>query len=566
MDTTMKSIKDFGDPFHVQSREPFFHDAGYVHGRLHNLSGAIMVSESGEGMLPGCKVSLISKKNQKAEMSGDGEKETSPDEKQTGTDIARDNVTNNKTQNKSERIQWSCTATCRQLSQAEVDIIIGLKNLFGEDIEVLREGLETIDHCPYQHGYKQEWDVQYKTEKKQTTFLCDKGPVLRMGHPLVCHLEGSECISPLRILRNALVHYPQFGQLKTCVYQCIARLKLVKDIDVAIASNDFDMLLACCQMTFSSMFQQKCDSRKQSSGDSVTLNTPFRVPYLEAALLCRYADVVHKYEKTVRDYLIIPCVCCERLFRRCQCTPVSFDDLDDKLVWLVLTAYVIMSNPDDEETYYLCNHCKPIIKTDTMPARCVLNGLVSEPIPDELKGIDAFSLQLIQLAKAFVTVIRLKSYSHKVPTYNSLKASKGNMFVLPLPLQDTTKTLELNECGLPKPKLLAKVDGLPTNKKVVWRKFVNITKIKAALTKLREINWLYAHVSPDKVEKSVEDLFIEVANSASSTMVKKVKNKSLYEAGLQPYTIRSLDSVVPTGTDTDQYKMVKVDEYPLKTN
>ena len=100
-----------------------------------------------------------------------------------------------------------------------------------------------------------------------------------------------------------------------------------------------------------------------------------------------------------------------------------------------------------------------------MPARCVLNGLETVPLPNELKGLDSFSLQLIQLAKTFQTVIRLKTYSHKVPTYNALKACKGNMFVLPLPVTNTVEKLELSEFGLPKPELYVKVDGVPTSKK-----------------------------------------------------------------------------------------------------
>ena len=95
------------------------------------------------------------------------------------------------------------------------------------------------------------------------------------------------------------------------------------------------------------------------------------------------------------------------------------------------------------------------------------------PLPDELKGLDPFSLQLVQLAKTLQTVIRLKIYSNKkIPTYNSLKACKGNMFVLPLPLAHTTSTLKSTECGLPIPELFVKLGSLPTKDKVVWRKFI----------------------------------------------------------------------------------------------
>ena len=98
-----------------------------------------------------------------------------------------------------------------------------------------------------------------------------------------------------------------------------------------------------------------------------------------------------------------------------------------------------------------------------MPGRCVLNGLQTAP----------FSSQLIQLAKAFQTVVRLGTYLNKVPSHNSLKACKGNMFVLPLPLEKSLETLEQSESGLANPELYVIVDGMPTKKKVVWRSFVD---------------------------------------------------------------------------------------------
>ena len=43
-------------------------------------------------------------------------------------------------------------------------------------------------------------------------------------------------------------------------------------------------------------------------------------------------------------------------------------------------------------------------------------------------------------AKCFQTIVRLGTHTLKVPTYNSLKALKGAMFYLPLPLEKTMET------------------------------------------------------------------------------------------------------------------------------
>ncbi len=55
----------------------------------------------------------------------------------------------------------------------------------------------------------------------------------------------------------------------------------------------------------------------------------------------------------------------------------------------------------------------------------------------------------------------------------------------------------------------------------------------------------------------MDDVVIEVANSATSTMVEKVTDQSGYTASIQAYTVRTLD---PMWTSS----MLKVDEYPLK--
>ena len=72
-----------------------------------------------------------------------------------------------------------------------------------------------------------------------------------------------------------------------------------------------------------------------------------------------------------------------------------------------------------------------------------------------------------------------------------LKARKR---ALPLPLEKTMETL--NEVGidcnhLPDPELYIIINGQSNN---VWRSLVHGNKIKAALRKLKEINWLYRSV------------------------------------------------------------------------
>ena len=100
-----------------------------------------------------------------------------------------------------------------------------------------------------------------------------------------------------------------------------------------------------------------------------------------------------------------------------------------------------------------------------MPPRCVLNGLQTVPIPPELVPLDPLSRQLIQRAKFYQAFVRLGAYTAKVSVYNSLKACKGTVFFLPLPLNETLETLDqVEQCGgaLPNPELYIIVNGRPT--------------------------------------------------------------------------------------------------------
>ena len=239
------------------------------------------------------------------------------------------------------------------------------------------------------------------------------------------------------------------------------------------------------------------------------------------------------------------------------------DNLGSK-VWPALKAFIVEQNPDaNEQVLYMCNYCKALVKKDEMPPRCVLNGLQTISMPPELAKLDCLSRQLIQRAKCYQTVVKLGTYTAKVPVYNSLKACKGIMFFLPLPFNKTLKTLEEVEhssTALPEPELYIIVNGRPTKGEVVWRSLVNVDLVKTATETLKEINWLYKDVDVESVDEAVKRV-VEVTNSASSTMLQKASTDDI--AGFQAYTIRSLDNKLSSESDIEQYKVLSIKEDPL---
>ena len=170
--------------------------------------------------------------------------------------------------------------------------------------------------------------------------------------------------------------------------------------------------------------------------------------------------MIAELDKKLGDDPEFACCSCERLLQRKSVTAFEFSE-STKFTsnkWHKLKTYMYVSDSEaTSKTLYVCQYYRPILNKDKLPSRCVLNGLVVEPVPKELENLDPLSKQLIQRAKAFQAVYRLGTYTGKVPSHNSLKACKGTMFFLPLPLEKTVKTLEeVNE------KTDGAATGLPT--------------------------------------------------------------------------------------------------------
>ena len=200
-----------------------------------------------------------------------------------------------------------------------------------------------------------------------------------------------------------------------------------------------------------------------------------------------------------------------------------------------------------------------------MPYRCILNDLIIEPVPKELQVLDPLSKQLIQRGKAFQAIFRLgTTYTGKVPHYNALKACKGTMFFLPLPLDKTLQTIdEVHNksgeglAGLPDPELYIIVNGKPSKNKILWQSVVNVEHVKAAVEKLREINWLYADVEESSVDEASQRV-IECVSDTTSQMLVKASAEDV--KSFQAYTIRRLDQKQSSLTDSEHFKLINVKE------
>eukprot|EP00731_Ephydatia_muelleri_P034522 Em0064g4a len=498
-----------GHRFHTAGAEPYFFDNSYTHRKQH---GAIPVDLNGR-----CVVAEEIKDRDKVTM---------------------------------RPLKWKCTNECRKLTSEEVAIVLKTNSLFQKSIEDLRAGLDALDSgCGHVH-----YDVTLKSHS---------GFIDQLGHPIYCELP--ECSSPLRVIRAAMPHYPALRTFTRLLYKARKCHMTILAIDSALASGNIDELIPFMGMkdNLSDLFSEDGVEHAVVSEDHLSSG----LGCIERDLKVTHADLIAELQSKFNDDAEFACCSCERLFQRKQVSCVNFSlDKYETDTWQRLKAHVLQNGVTEQ--LYICQYCRPFLNKNTIPARCVLNGLVTELIPDELKSLNALSKQLIQRAKAFQTIVRLGTYSGKVPAYNALQACRGCMFFLPLPLNKTWDTLSEIELGgsglvaLPDPQLYIIVNGVPTKDKIVWQTLVDVNAVKLAIQKLKEINWLYKNVDDASLDEAAKNI-VEVVDQASSIMLEKASTDDV--AALQAYTIQSLDQQGSTKLDVEQYKMQNVKDSPIES-
>ena len=526
---SIKSIKlneesDFGKSCHTRSTEPFFYEAAYQHVVRDT---PIPINERGECVVAE-KIPCEPSENV---ASVDSDSAQTP-QSDSVPKLCR---------------KWQCHKECRPLSNSEIEAILDFRSSLGLSVEEAREALAKCDlGCPFVHSTK----------------LVGSTPVSLKGHPIVCY-TGDSCTSTLRILRAASTHFPVLRKFLVHVTTALTCHKIVCSIDNALQCGNYKKLMQITDVKkVETLLGNNIAERYQQLNVDDCPHSLFKSPTLDMDLAIAHAALIAAFEKEINDFPEHACCCCERLHQRKSVSVVRLsDDLSNSDVWSELKLYVQSNTPDvATKVLYMCSYCKALIKKNRMPARCVLNGLQTVPIPPELAVLDPLSRQLIQRAKCYQTIVRLGTYTAKVPTYNSLKACKGTMFFLPLPLKRTLETLDdvkQKPCVLPDPELYIIVNGKPTKSNVVWRSLVNVNHIKTAISTLKTCNWLYRDVLEECIDESTKHI-IEVSNNATTKMLKKASPDEV-----DAFSIRNLDNTVSTSSDIEQYKLLHVTEEPV---
>ena len=525
--THIKRREDFGKGCHSMSTEPYFFDSAY---QLIKRGAAIPIDEDGHCIIAKEIISDEEGKEAKAAAK-------TAEEAREAKEVAR------------KKKKWECSSQCKIVTNTEVDCIVSMKAAFEMPLQIVRSMLASCDEgCPNGHYTK----------------LIVSKPVHLKGHPIVCCNDGG-CESRLRILRAASTHFPVLRKFLSDVHSAITSHACVFEIDNALCTANYHNLMKICNMEkFQSLLSHEVEANYEQCSEAKCTDSFLRQPNLEGQLYVTYAKLITELEKEINDYPEHVCCSCERLHQRKSVTIVKLSDDLGKVVWPTLKSYILKQSPNSRDyILYMCKYCKSMIKSNRLPPRCVLNGLQTVPIPPELAALDPLSRQLIQCAKCYQTIVRLGTHTGKVPVYNSLKACKGTMFFLPLPLNKTLETLSEVDCSkssLPNPELYIIVNGKPTKSQIIWRTLVDVNRIKASINILRSCNWLYKDISKESVDEATKKI-IEVSNTTTSRMLEKASRDDI--ATFQAYTIRNLDNKISSTSDIEQYKVLNIREDPI---
>ena len=513
----LRDRSDFGDGLHCAHSEPYFYESAY---QFEERPQTLIVDEQGR-CRPTC------------------------------------NEANEDTTDSVPKC-WKCCSKCKPVTDSELSTILKFKSGFAKAVREVRKLLDKCDDCP-NHRYTK---VALTSDDNPDSNIVHYDSVQLGGHGLPC-VTGRECSSELRILRAASTHFPTLRSFLRAVYDAFRSHKATTSRDEALRNGDFVHLMSAAGIDgYNILFDTQIESTGDDNADdsSVIASEP-KLVKLELALRIKHAKIIALYDKAVLDFAQHPCCSCNRLFQKKAGTVVRFSDKIGTM-WRMLKQHILKEDPQAaHKKLFMCTYCKTALRRNDMSPRCVLNGLETVPIPAELAKLDCLSRQFVQKAKAYQTVVRLGTYTHKVPTYNSLKACKGTMFFLPLPLEKTMATLdEVEESDLPNPELYIIVNGKPTKNNVVWRNLLPINDIKAAVKKLSDINWLYKDTDDTCIDTAAKEV-IKVVNEASCTMLEKASDAEVSQ--FQCYTIRNLDNKLSTESDIEQYKLLNVTEKPL---
>jgi ATP-dependent DNA helicase PIF1 len=445
----------------------------------------------------------------------------------------------------SKGVQWPCGSTC-VIRQTTIDNVGGFVQLASSaNKKDLQNLFQNIDAC-----YSRGRDAR------------------RRGHPITC-IDTVDCPSSLRHISELACHYTSLSQIKKRIYDVKKYSDAIRDIDQSLSTGDLDNIKLTLFVT-AQLVSKPLNKENELLPAEIKDHTLER--FSEEHILQKYSKGLAAHAVHINNFHDTPCACCERLHQKNHLANVSKFVSKDKFnnaAWLQLQAYWLTkydtfeSDTDLYETLFVCRYCTDCVNKDLLPARCALNGLDVDELPDSLKHLNLFETMLLQKSKCFQTVVRLGPVKHRLPHSEKVLSVKGRVIYLPLPLEENNNMLPK---GLaPNHELHVLVNGVPTKNKTIWQDIVRVDKLKAAMETLIEINPLYKDLvtSTEDLERYVYGVSEQepALNPGPDALLERVSSSQSAQL-YQHYSIHPIHADQPTD-QMQAYKLKACSGQPL---
>jgi hypothetical protein len=374
------------------------------------------------------------------------------------------------------------------------------------------------------------------------------------GDYSVC-TDFTKCNDIFNLLANTAKHYKHLRTILRRLYEFRElHIKIILIID----------LIANGQLAIFS--DEMFDIEVLDAQNNNTKNNPIEPQY-------NIFEHMHKYQKVVREFQLDlamkldlnVCASCKKIYqnRYLAKIPKKISTGQRKILNLLF--------PDgfDERTKLCRNFClTDIFSDEIVPKYSHLNNMFLSQTPEVLKSLNLWERMLIQRAKVFLTIIRLKGYN-KSKYVKGLVALKGLAIHLPLTLEQTNQYVVDT---LPNYNALnVLISSMPSKNNNIWRSLVSLQKVHNAAIWLKNNNKQYQDITinnPSMIpvygmlhfSKNKEN---QAKNNESEAYVKINNNQ---EPNLKQYTVCDFDKINVNISDINKYIGKRVVGNPLYNN
>ena len=225
--------------------------------------------------------------------------------------------------------------------------------------------------------------------------------------------KPTRCQDFIKLLRKIQPHYSGLRSLIRKIYEIRRLVRWLEEIDWVVASGDWIQFLRLTKHHISSKGVIRA-SRDEM--DRINMDENFRKHFL---------IIENDFKKACRKWPKHECHVCRVLCDKV--TPVSYPNgFKVTESTNVLIAHFAEKGWSCENPANTCNKCLSSLKIGVIPKFSELNNFFIDEVPEEIKCLNMYEMQLIQLSKTFQTIYRLKNMRSKGPTGDNIQGIKGD--------------------------------------------------------------------------------------------------------------------------------------------